>query len=280
MTLSLLVLLGCNGPDLQLPETELVPVPPRPVRGLHLAGPDGPLDESAFVGRWTLVSLGWLRCPDVCPTALRGYADLLPMDDVHVWFVDIDPEHDSEHLVDQVRWYDPDILPVTGSRAALDHFATSIGLAYRPDGDGWEHSTSAALVDPQANVVGYVLRPGDAVSTRSAIEALQRQHRPSADLWVRSAPPGAQVLAGFGDIHATIVGLSAPAFERAELHASLEVDGMMRMERLDAVNGGRTLAPGNDHIMLIGPKQPTHDSVLLDLEHAAGTRSLVRAPIR
>lgn len=82
--------------------------------------------------------------------------------------------------------------------------------------------------------------------------------------WVRSAPPGAAVLAGYavlrntGKQALTVSSLSSPQFASVEIHESLEQDGvakMRRIERLEVPAGGAVhLEPSGKHLMLMGPK--------------------------
>ena len=53
--------------------------------------------------------------------------------------------------------------------------------------------------------------------------------------WVRAAPPGAMMLAGYGQLRndgespLTLVGARSEAFGMAEIHRTLEVDGVRRL---------------------------------------------------
>jgi copper(I)-binding protein len=56
-----------------------------------------------------------------------------------------------------------------------------------------------------------------------------------------------------------LTGVSAPDFDSAEIHASSMTDGVMSMQRVEAIDlpAGETveLAPGGYHIMLFGAKK-------------------------
>lgn len=115
---------------------------------------------------------------------------------------------------------------------------------------------------------------------------------PPAELAVESprafAPPGS----GSGAVYFTVVNttgaddrllaVTSPAAERAELHAMVEHDGMMRMEPfqdgMPVPAGERTeLAPGGRHVMLMGLTGPlaVGDTVELTLRfETAGERTL------
>lgn len=82
------------------------------------------------------------------------------------------------------------------------------------------------------------------------------------DVWVRAMPPFQPNSAGYltvtnrGDVAVAIVGASSNVAEKVELHTTREVDGLMRMEKLEGLAiapGERVeLAPGGKHLMLFG----------------------------
>ena len=82
--------------------------------------------------------------------------------------------------------------------------------------------------------------------------------------WTRAAGQGGQG-AGFITIRNAggadrLVSASTPAAGRAELHSMIHDGDIMRMREMDAIavpaNGAVTLAPGGQHIMLIGLTRP------------------------
>lgn len=82
--------------------------------------------------------------------------------------------------------------------------------------------------------------------------------------WIRTAPPGAMMLAGYatlrntGDAPLTVAAASSEAFGDVSLHESVEVDGVARMKALGAIDiapgASVVLAPGGKHLMLMHPK--------------------------
>lgn len=82
------------------------------------------------------------------------------------------------------------------------------------------------------------------------------------DAWVRAMPPFQPNSAAYltlinrGDAAVAIVGASSNVADSVELHTTREVDGMMRMEKLDGLavaSGERVeLKPGGKHLMLLG----------------------------
>ncbi len=84
-------------------------------------------------------------------------------------------------------------------------------------------------------------------------------------LWLRAAPPNANMLAAYAtlnnqsDSDLKLVGAYAPDFNMAEIHKTIEVDGMFRMREqkelaLDA-QSSIVMQPGGLHIMLMMPQR-------------------------
>lgn len=83
------------------------------------------------------------------------------------------------------------------------------------------------------------------------------------DPWVREAPPGTPVNAGYmvlrndSERDARIVSVEADGFRRAEMHETIEEDGNTQMRPLDSLNipagGSVALEPGGRHLMLRDP---------------------------
>lgn len=82
------------------------------------------------------------------------------------------------------------------------------------------------------------------------------------DAWLRATPPGQTVTALYFTIsnhserHCVLTEVSTPLAERAEMHRTLEEDGMMKMRHQESFpippHGTLVLAPGAEHIMLYG----------------------------
>jgi len=85
-----------------------------------------------------------------------------------------------------------------------------------------------------------------------------------ADAWSPLAPPGATTVAIYADISAShadsLTSISTPLAASAQLHASVEENGMMKMRavpQLDLKEGETVhLSPGGMHVMLMGVQQP------------------------
>ncbi|HEY2346682.1 MAG TPA: copper chaperone PCu(A)C [Xanthomonadaceae bacterium] len=110
--------------------------------------------------------------------------------------------------------------------------------------------------------------------------------------WVRAAPPGVAMLAGYMVLHnegstpLTFTGASSDAFGMVELHRSQTVNGMetMRPAGAQAIPAGGVLRiePGGLHLMLMQPKRALKigDAVHFTLHFAGGADADVSATVR
>ena len=166
------------------PEREARPAPlelssgivltaPRPLAEFWLEDTTGrEFSRARLEGRWSLLSIGFTQCPDVCPLTLAALAAatsrLEPGLAAQTVFVSVDPARDTAaELEEYVHYFDPGFIAVTGERDELDKLCASLGFAYVhvPRGGGEytvDHSTAVALIDPQARVAGYFRLPLDA----------------------------------------------------------------------------------------------------------------------
>ena len=112
-----------------------------------------------------------------------------------------------------------------------------------------------------------------------------------SNAWIREAPPGATVLAGYlkitnrGTTHATITGVSADDFSSVEVHRTVMEDGMARMLPVETIEipafGRLVLEPGGLHLMLIEPKRPLSegDTVVLEMQPIDGPCITITVPV-
>jgi copper(I)-binding protein len=86
-----------------------------------------------------------------------------------------------------------------------------------------------------------------------------------SDPWVRATPPGAQAAALYLTLQAQeederLLGGDTDVAREVQVHTHVHQGGMMRMERIDALELPKgqavTLKPGGDHLMLIGLEGP------------------------
>lgn len=113
-------------------------------------------------GHWTWVFLGYTSCPDICPMTLAKLAAArkqIPVTDLNIWFVSVDPTRDSnEKRAAYAAYFGEGILAITGMHDALFPFVRSLGLIYSI-GDttqpsySVDHSASIALINPEGKLV-------------------------------------------------------------------------------------------------------------------------------
>lgn len=112
------------------------------------------------------------------------------------------------------------------------------------------------------------------------------------DAWVRAAPPGVAMLAGYGQIinegaqPRILVAVESPDFASVSVHESFVENGLSKMRpagKLTIPAGERlVLAPGGYHLMLMHPHAALHagDTVQLRFRFASGDVLDIAAPVR
>lgn len=102
------------------------------------------------------------------------------------------------------------------------------------------------------------------------------------DAWIREAPPGAAMMAGYLELRNStprpqvLTAASSTGFESVSLHRTVVRDGMAGMEHLSQIefapNASLIFAPGGNHLMLMNPKQALRagDAVVIKLEFRGG----------
>lgn len=100
--------------------------------------------------------------------------------------------------------------------------------------------------------------------------------------WIRTAPPGAMMLAGYamlrnnGDAPVTIAGAASADFRDVLLHQSIAANGIERMRPLGQIEiaPGTSVefAPGGKHFMLMQPKRQlaAGDKVKIHISTSSG----------
>ena len=144
---------------------------PRGLRDFELVTETGVFDKESLLGRWTIVSFGFLNCPDICPTSLSELAALaasLAAEDldkeVSFVFVSVDPYRDSAMEINNyVRCFSSSILGATGTQGQLEQFSRDLGIQYKVSRDSKNysvaHSMTFSIIDP-AGVFRGRFRPG------------------------------------------------------------------------------------------------------------------------
>lgn len=124
------------------------------------------LSQDMIKGQPLAVTFGFTHCPDVCPTTLLDWTNMLTSlgpdgDRLKVLFVSVDHERDTpEALAAYLKSFDPRIVALTGSSGdiaiaarAFDAFYTKVG---DPGGVTFDHSTKTYLFGRDGQPAGSV----------------------------------------------------------------------------------------------------------------------------
>ncbi len=152
--------------------TALTPPLEMPAFSLEAAG-EPSITRDTLMGHWTLLSLGFTSCPDICPNTLALLSRAVtqssfPSEDIQVLFVSVDPERDTpQKLETYAKHFGEFVAGATGSQEQLRALTKPLGLFYQKDDPGIDpshynvqHSTTVLLVGPDAEVVALI-RSGD-----------------------------------------------------------------------------------------------------------------------
>lgn len=178
------------GPD-ALPTRAAVVFPePRQLAGFQLdRSTGGTLSLADWRGHWSLVFIGFTRCPDACPQTLAVYRDIekaWPQEAGPIptlYFVSVDPERDdADALTGYARFFSERIVAATAGHDQLGPFTRQLGMIYMttPTGEDdytVDHSTQLAVVGPDARLHALFRAPLDAQSIIGDLQVLQAANR-------------------------------------------------------------------------------------------------------
>jgi protein SCO1/2 len=172
------------GPASNIQSGTLLPQP-RAVPDFTLQGADGkPYTRADLRGHWTLIFPGYTYCPDVCPTTLAELKAVYgklggDADKLQILFLSVDPERDTpQRLASYVHTFDPRFRAATGPVPALEKLGGELGFVFNkvpgktPDSYLMDHSASMMLIDPQAQLAGYVVPPFTVEGLTSDLKSL------------------------------------------------------------------------------------------------------------
>jgi protein SCO1/2 len=131
----------------------------------QLIDQDGrPFSDRDLRGKPFLVFFGFVRCPEVCPTALFEMSEVLralgpDADRAAALLISVDPERDTpETLKDYLASFDPHVRGLTGDPAAIAQVAKAYRVYYKkvPLEDGeytMDHTALVYLMDKHGRFV-------------------------------------------------------------------------------------------------------------------------------
>ena len=160
-----------------VPTGTAVPTAP-PVIGdtyhFALTGPeDKPVTDAdaPFADKSLLVAFGFTSCPDVCPTTLYEFGEMLKKvkepDVIQPVFISIDPLRDNSKVLNQyTNYFSPRIIGLTGDMPTIEatakRFNATFGYRFQgkkvtppdlPEGYTVYHSTMIYLLSPKREMI-------------------------------------------------------------------------------------------------------------------------------
>ena len=147
--------------------------------------------QASFRGRYQLIAFGFISCPDVCPTTLLGYRNIIEAlgdqaERLQPMFITVDPERDSASVLNEyTAAFHPAILGLRGSPELLQRAAQSFRVRYEKvrepgaaaDVYTMDHSTGMYLLDGEGRFVtrfSMNARPQDVAARISDMMAADR----------------------------------------------------------------------------------------------------------
>lgn len=142
-------------------------------------------------GKWTIIMIGFLTCPDVCPftlgnleaavaeTGMRVRPDSVP----NVWFLSVDPDRDAPFVSEYGPFFHPDFRSMTGEREYIDAFVEATDGFYRlmpPDSEGYydvQHTSAVSVIAPDGTLRAKLQPPFDPGLTAEFLARLQITYR-------------------------------------------------------------------------------------------------------
>lgn len=121
--------------------------------------------EADFAGRFMLIYFGYTYCPDICPTEMQTFAEVMDRlgpqaDRVQPILITVDPTRDTpEHLAGFVSLFHPRLVGLTGTEAQIAEVARAYRVYFAktdvkgPDTYLMDHSAAVYLMGPDGKFV-------------------------------------------------------------------------------------------------------------------------------
>jgi protein SCO1/2 len=163
-----------------------------------------PFTNQRLKGHWTLATIGFTYCPDVCPLTLAKIAEFYELLDKaglskkrpECAFISVDPYRDSRDVLgDYVTFYRQEFIGVTGSPEDIFHLVNGLGLYYGYSDPGGKliihdvlhrpnipkysviHSTQLLFISPEGDVVAMITQPFEPARLMTIYKRLRNGHR-------------------------------------------------------------------------------------------------------
>ena len=166
-------------PDQQVGEYQIA------ITGLfRLTTHDGrSVTEWDFRGKPTAWFLGFTNCPDVCPTTLMEFTDILgelgsKAEDFTPVFVTVDPERDTQRVLsDYMQAFDSRIVALTGTLEQVNVVVRDLRAHYRKQASeggnySMDHTATVYLMDRKGRFQGTLDSHEDQATQLAKVERL------------------------------------------------------------------------------------------------------------
>ena len=115
----------------------------------------------------SLLFFGFTNCPEICPTTLSDLSQITKKvtsndDSINIIFVTLDPKRDNkEHLKDYIKYFDGNIIGVTGNKIEIKEFADNWGVFYetvktKNNNYTLNHTATVFMIDELGNFKGTI----------------------------------------------------------------------------------------------------------------------------
>ena len=139
--------------------------------------------EADFKGKVTAWFFGFTNCPDVCPTTLTEFTNLLrdlgpKAGEFTPVLVTVDPERDTQPVLGEyMEAFDPRIVALTGAQEQVDVVVKGLQGYYRKqplDGGGYsmDHTATVYLLDSTGRFEGTLDFHEDSKTRLAKVERL------------------------------------------------------------------------------------------------------------
>ena len=138
---------------------------PRELKEFELIDHNGQaFSNKDLSGHWSVLFLGYLSCPDICPTTMMKLSRLIPeltkvQENTQVLFLSVDPKRDKVDNIQQyTNYFHESILGLRAEHKALYPFVRNLGLMYSippeevSEGYFVDHSASVVLLNPNGQI--------------------------------------------------------------------------------------------------------------------------------